>query len=144
LKLNGLGQPSLNPRENRMRSSLRWLMAWALLIGATLSFGQSASQPSAADRLKQMAAELNLTDAQKEQIQPVLQDQIQKMQALKADTSLSRRERLSRAKAINDNAVQQIRPLLNAEQQKKYDEMREQMKEQAKNQARQRRKAQSQ
>ncbi|HVZ17050.1 MAG TPA: hypothetical protein VG897_08030 [Terriglobales bacterium] len=122
-----------------MRSSPKFLIAIALLLCAGVSLAQDASQASAGDRLKRMADELNLTDAQKEKIKPILEDEVQKLQALRADTSQSRREKFSKAKEINKNAVGQIRPLLNPDQQKKYDEMRKEMKQNAREKMRERR-----
>lgn len=131
-----------------MRKSGSFLLGMALLLSPVLSFGQEGQgereghqgqsqegqRDRAAGRLNQMAAQLNLTDAQKEQIKPILKDQADKLRALRSDTSLSHEDMRSKAKEINEAAVHQIRPLLNPDQQKKYDEMRSQMKDEAKEQ----------
>ena len=111
-------------------------LLFALLISvllASFAFAQDSSsqnQSNAADRLQKMAQELNLTDAQKEKIKPIVEDEAKQLQALRDDSSLSRRQKMSKFKAIHSQSASQIRPLLTPDQQKKLDQMKEETKQQ--------------
>ena len=73
----------------------------------------------------QFSIELGLTEQQKEQIVPILKDEIKRLEALKKDTSLSGLKKLEQLRDIGASIDEKIKPLLNAEQQPKFQEMRE-------------------
>ena len=73
----------------------------------------------------QFSIELGLTEQQKEQILPILNDEIKRLEALKKDTSLSGPKKLDQLRDIGASVDEKIKPLLNAEQQSKFQEMRE-------------------
>ena len=85
--------------------------------------GPRAMQPSPEQRLQHMTQQLNLTEAQQQQIKPLLESDAQQTQALQQDSSLSQQDRWSKAQQIRQNTTDQIKPILNADQQKKFDEM---------------------
>jgi len=96
--------------------------------------GQAAGGPGRGGqggqgRLQQLAAQLSLTDDQKAKITPILQDEVQQIQQVRADTDLARREQFAKIRKIRQNADKQIRPLLTPEQQKQLDEMRKEARE---------------
>jgi Spy/CpxP family protein refolding chaperone len=64
--------------------------------------------------LEEMSSSLNLTDAQKEKVQPILDQAKPQLQAI-------HQEAMTKAKAVMDASVAQIRPLLTPEQQSKLD-----------------------
>ncbi len=70
-----------------------------------------------------MAQQLNLTEQQKSQIQPILQAQHQQMGALRSDTSLTAEQKRQRAKQIREQTHSQIQAILTPEQQKQLEEM---------------------
>jgi protein CpxP len=70
-----------------------------------------------------MSTELNLTDDQKTKIKPILEDQSKQMQQLRQDTSSSSEDRRAKMKQIHESTMSQVRPILNADQQKKLEEM---------------------
>ena len=79
--------------------------------------------------LNKLTEELDLTDAQKAQVQPIIDQAKPQIQAI-------HREAMERTRAIMETTTAQIRPLLTAEQQQKLDamkaaheKMREAMKE---------------
>jgi hypothetical protein len=76
--------------------------------------------------LNQFSIELGLTQEQKQQIFPIIQGELPKLQALKKDTSLKPEAKLEQLKAIVDDLDSKVTPLLNADQQKKFQEIREQ------------------
>ncbi len=77
----------------------------------------------AKDRLQTLAQELNLTVEQKEKIGSLLQQQVERARALWDDTSLNRRQKFKKMKAMREEGRAQIRALLTPEQQAKYDTM---------------------
>ena len=79
--------------------------------------------PSVDDQVNRLSENLNLTDSQKTQARTILQNQQDKMNALRQNTSLSREDRHSKMMEIRQTASGQIRGLLNEDQQKKYDAM---------------------
>ena len=77
----------------------------------------------------QFSSALGLTEQQRQQIEPMLQDTIKKLTASKADTSVTGVKKVEQLKQDADSFVDQIKPLLNAEQQQKFDGLRDQLRE---------------
>jgi len=75
--------------------------------------------------LNQFSIELALTQPQRQQIVPIIKAEIPKLEALKKNTALKPEQKLEQLKAIADDLDSQITPLLNADQQKKFQEIRE-------------------
>jgi hypothetical protein len=73
-------------------------------------------------QLDHLSKDLKLTDDQKAKIKPILEDQAKKLQALHQNSSLAPEDMHAKFHEIRQNTVKQIRPLLNADQQKKYDD----------------------
>ena len=86
-------------------------------------------------QLQHLTRALNLTDDQKNQIRPILEDRHQKMQSLHSDTSLSREDRMSKARSIFEDSNSKIRSVLNDEQKQKFDEMQQRRREHMRNRA---------
>lgn len=85
--------------------------------------GHRHEMPSVDDQVSHLSQNLDLTDSQKAQARTILQDERDKMMALRQDTSLSREDRHSKMMEIRKASSGQIRGLLNEDQQKKYDTM---------------------
>jgi hypothetical protein len=75
--------------------------------------------------LNQFSSELALTEQQRQQILPIVKGELPKLQELKKNTSLKPAEKLEQLKQIADDLDSKITPLLNADQQKKFQEIRE-------------------
>jgi hypothetical protein len=87
-------------------------------------WGHGQGQPMTADqRLQHMTKQLNLTDAQQQQIKPILENEARQMQTLREDSSLSQQDRMGKMIEIRQGTASQIKPILNADQQKQYEEM---------------------
>lgn len=84
------------------------------------------------NELGYLSKALNLTNQQKAQIKPILQDQRKAMMSLRQDTSLSRQERMSKFMAIRKQTMDKIRPILTSEQQTKLQQMEQQREERMK------------
>jgi hypothetical protein len=76
--------------------------------------------------LNQFSIELGLTEQQRQQVFPIIQQELPKLEALKKNTSLKPMEKLEQLKQIADDLDSKITPLLNADQQKQFQEIREQ------------------
>ena len=76
-----------------------------------------------ATRVQKMSKKLNLSSDQQTKVQGILESQQQQMQSLRQDTSLSAQDRKAKAAELRQSTANQIRASLNADQQKKFDEM---------------------
>jgi len=90
--------------------------------------GHHHGMPSADEQLKHLTKRLNLSDEQQAKVKPILEDQQTQMQQLRADNSTSREDRWKKMREIHENSDTQIKSVLNEDQQKKFDEMREQQR----------------
>jgi Spy/CpxP family protein refolding chaperone len=75
-------------------------------------------------RMGFMARELDLTDAQKAQLKPMFQEQREKMQALKANTSLTQEQKREQFKQLREDGRKQFLAVLTPQQQQKLRDMR--------------------
>ncbi|MGB8768246.1 MAG: hypothetical protein WCC92_01420 [Candidatus Korobacteraceae bacterium] len=109
-------------------------LMFAVLAGSSAVYAQMGQeqgggqwghgQPMTADqRLQHMTKQLNLSDAQQQQIKPILENEEKQMQALHQDSSLSQQESRSKMMQIRQSSSEQIKPILNADQQQKYEQM---------------------
>jgi len=107
-----------------MALTLVGFSAWAQM-GAGPEGGMGGhGQPMSADqRLQMMTKQLNLTADQQEKIKPMLESQNQQMQALHQDTSLSQEDRMSKMREIRQSTNEQIKSVLNPDQQQKFEQM---------------------
>lgn len=118
----------------------KYLIA-ALLLAGLSAFAQDSSQPTpvpttpgvrsgarrgndAQHRLKRLSKRLNLTDDQKEKIQPILQDEERQMQSVEADSSLTPQQKHHQQRQIHIASRTQMDAILTDEQKKKLAPMR--------------------
>ena len=80
--------------------------------------------------LNQFSIELGLTEPQRRQIVPIIKSEIPKLEALKKNTSLKPMEKLEQLKQISDDIDSKITPLLDQQQQQKFQAMREEHRRQ--------------
>lgn len=80
-----------------------------------------------ANRMQHLARYLNLTDAQKAQIKPILQNEGQQLKALRNDTSLTPDQRKVKVQEIRQATRAQIQPILTPEQVAKFQDLRGKM-----------------
>jgi hypothetical protein len=88
---------------------------------------QIASNPLTA-LSNQFSIELGLTEEQKKQIVPILQQELKQLGELKKNTTLSGLQKAEALRKIGVSFDEKISPLLNPEQQPKFQAMREQMR----------------
>jgi Spy/CpxP family protein refolding chaperone len=81
--------------------------------------GGAGERPLA--KLEGAIKDLNLTDAQKEQLKPLYQEQTEKLRDLYQDTSLSIPEKLDKVKAMNKEIGPKLKKVMDAEQYAKWE-----------------------
>ena len=74
---------------------------------------QSAQAPQ---KLRQLAKQLNLTGAQELKLIPILKTEAPKVEAIKADTSLTPMQKMEQLKALHDEADPQVKSILTPDQ----------------------------
>lgn len=75
--------------------------------------------------LNQFSIELGLTEPQRQQIMPIIKAELPKLEALKKNTSLKPMEKLEQLKQISDEIDSKVTPLLDQQQQQKFQAVRE-------------------
>lgn len=112
------------------------LVAGSMLAGLTLQAQDAPKDKPAGERggpggpgmrgrpnIDQIAKDLNLTDDQKTKLKAAMEEQMQKMRALRQDTSLSQEDRRAKMQEIRKANQAKIKEILTAEQLKKWQEM---------------------
>ena len=77
---------------------------------------------------ERLSEQLNLTADQKPKVQSIMQAQMDKILALRQDTSLTVEDRRAKAKAIHDEYVTQMKAVLTADQFQKWQDMQSKMR----------------
>lgn len=90
-------------------------------VGARPEHGRGHFDP--AERTERLTKELKLTSDQQPKVLDILKSEQSKMQDLRSDSSLSQDDRRSKMMDIRKASDDQIRALLDANQQKKFDAM---------------------
>ena len=85
--------------------------------------------PDADHQLRHMTKRLNLTDAQQQQIKPILVDRNNQIAAIRNDTSLTPEQQRSNMGKLMRDSTSQIRNVLTDSQRQQWDQVREQMRD---------------
>lgn len=91
--------------------------------------GEHHGMPTPEQRLDHLTKALNLNSDQQQKIKPMLEQEQQQMQTLHQDTSMTRPDRMNKARQIRQSTDDQIKSLLTSDQQTKFTEMRERQRE---------------
>ena len=89
--------------------------------------------PSVDDQVKHLSKKLSLSDDQQAKLKPILEDQRKQMETIHSDSSLSREDRFSKMQELRKSSDDQIKSVLNPDQQKNFDKMRDEQHERMKN-----------
>lgn len=73
--------------------------------------------------MERVAQALNLTDDQKAEVAPILDDQRKKMHDIFQDNTLSRADKMAKIKQIHEDTAAQLKPILTGEQFQKWEKM---------------------
>jgi hypothetical protein len=98
-----------------------------------MSQGTMGAQPNKAEvmaKLEKISTELNLSPAQKQQMLPILKEEAPKIQAIKGNTSMAPMQKAMQLRQIGQATDAKVMPILNPEQQQKWQAMRQQEREQ--------------
>jgi len=110
----------MNKMINRKNTS-----AWRfplLTAGLLLAFVLPVfAQFGVALTLGELTKELHLTDQQKKELAPIVEQRDKKIEALKADTSATKLQKLRKAKEIQSNFTSEVSKHLSADQVKKLE-----------------------
>jgi Spy/CpxP family protein refolding chaperone len=80
-------------------------------------------------QLERLSENLNLTDDQKQQIKPILEDRQKQAEQLHSDTSMSMDDKRAKMRSLSEESNNKIRAILNDDQKQKFDKMQERMRE---------------
>jgi periplasmic protein CpxP/Spy len=122
---------------NRRTILAATLFVFGLAAQLALHAQEAAAQdqPAAAETptsmIDALAQKLALSDDQKTQIEPILNDRRAKMTVLRNDQSMRRYQRMRQAKQIMEESDKKINAILTPDQQKQYAELEKQMREKA-------------
>jgi hypothetical protein len=117
------------------RLNLNWtILAAAVWLAASFSLPAQESKPrtvpeiQAAQRVKQLTTLLQLTDGQREKIQPIVFEEFKSVGVVKDDEKLSLQEKFSKQEAIRSECKTKIKSHLDAVQLAKWDELEKKSK----------------
>ncbi len=132
-------------KHPRLISDSARVTLFAVAVSLTLSSAslQAATSPSLAkptgdpaakiaqvkEHLKGVANELGLTDEQKVQLREIFRAERQKLQDLRQDSTLNRREKLQKLRALRDEVQAKVKSVLTAEQWELWLKLREDKRE---------------
>ena len=105
----------------------------ATTLATQLTVAQASGGPNkqeVAAKLEQMSQALQLTPQQKLQIAPILKQEAPQLEAIKSNTSLGPLQNAEQLKQVSSSIDAKIMPILNPEQQQKFQVMREQERQQ--------------
>ena len=79
----------------------------------------------AAQRLRELAAMLSLTSAQREKIRPIVLAEVPRLKAVRDDTSLSKQQKADKLRQIFQETDAKMKPILTPQQMEKLQRIRE-------------------
>ena len=88
--------------------------------------------------VSRMNEKLNLSEDQKSKITPIIADRQTQVKALMADSSGRKMQKAKKAKSIMSDSDQKIMAVLNDDQKKKYEQMKDEMRDQMRSRMQQR------
>ena len=80
-----------------------------------------------------MMKDLNLTDAQKAKLKPIMESQRTQMKAIREDTKLDSKAKMAKMKTMRDGMEKKVNAILTADQRKKLVAIKAKMKAERKN-----------
>jgi Spy/CpxP family protein refolding chaperone len=84
--------------------------------GARLGGPAGGKNTLAKERFQDIAAQLQLTDQQKQQLKPILRDEAQKLKSLWAETGVAKRQKHAQLNQIRQEFTAKVKAILTPEQ----------------------------
>ncbi len=113
-----------------MKSYTVWFaalgIALCVFVSGALQVARAQGEPGAADdkELQKLRKPLGLSAAQESRLDPILQAEIPKIEAIKNNPSLSGQEKAEQAQAVQSQADPQVKAILNPTQYKQWQSIR--------------------
>ncbi len=109
------------------RTMVLTVLALAIcMLLATAPASQAQGQNSAqAQKLAMVAKQLNLTPQQKMKLMPILADEAPKVEAIKANTSLTGLQKMEQMRALHEQTNPQVQAILSPQQYQQLQEIRQ-------------------
>lgn len=107
-----------------MKKSFYTLLALCVLCVVVASSALALTQQKKMTPLQEMLGQLNLTEEQKQKIEPVLAKQAEAQKALRADTALAEDARKAKNQEISKATNNALKEILTSEQWEKLRELR--------------------
>ena len=98
--------------------------------GARLANPAGGKGALAKERFQDLAAQLQLTEQQKQQLKAVLRDEAQNLKNLRAETGVAKRQRHAQFTQIRQDLVTRIKAILTPEQYTKWQTLRGALRDQ--------------
>ena len=98
--------------------------------GARLANPARGKGTQAKERFQDLAAQLQLTEQQKQQLKAVLRDEAQNLKNLRAETGAAKRQRHAQFTQIRQDLVARIKAILTPEQYAKWQTLRGALRDQ--------------
>ena len=108
--------------------SLLAILAASLLFSVPPARAQAPAEKNPAEALatlKHWSTELNLSEAQKKQLMPIVMEQTQKLKAWKEDTTSTKMQKVMKLRAIHQDTDAKVKPILTPDQFTKFQAMRQ-------------------
>lgn len=121
------------------RHGIKFLIGGLALMAAQIVFAQDnmgsmgtmgsqgamggANKQEVMAKLEKISTELQLSPAQKKQMAPILMQEAPKLQAIKSNTSLGPMQKAMQLKEIGQDTDSKVMPILNPQQQQKWQAM---------------------
>jgi len=99
----------------------KWKEKQGQLFGGAAGAAEARRAGGPVGRLQEAIKELNLTEAQKEQLKPLYEEQMEKVRDLRQDTNLSMAEKLEKLKSLQKDIAPKLKKVLDAEQFAKWE-----------------------
>jgi Spy/CpxP family protein refolding chaperone len=98
--------------------------------GARLGGPAGGKNTLAKERFQDIAAQLQLTDQQKQQLKPILRDEAQKLKSLWAETGITKRQKHVQLNQIRQEFTAKVKAILTPEQFAKWQNLRGELRAQ--------------
>jgi protein CpxP len=99
--------------------------AMCMLFVTTLASQAQTQNSAQAQKLNMVVKQLNLSPEQKIKLMPILEDEAPKVEAIKANTSLTNLQKMERLRALHEQTNPQVQTILSPQQYEQLQQIRQ-------------------
>ena len=99
--------------------------AMCMLFVTTLASQAQTQNSAQAQKLNMVVKQLNLSPEQKIKLMPILEDEAPKVEAIKANTSLTNLQKMGRLRALHEQTNPQVQTILSPQQYEQLQQIRQ-------------------